>query len=94
MNCGVPHGSADHTRATSKRFDSGLPIIVTVHCPIRDYGGEPSSREMDELFYERNEIPRKLTLLAEVVTTIPFGARVFDRLEGGGYPCSEAVSVS
>jgi hypothetical protein len=32
------------------------------HASIREHGGEPSSRQVDELLDERNELNRKLTL--------------------------------
>jgi hypothetical protein len=34
-------------------IDSELRLLVAVHRSIRDHGGEPSSRQVDELLDER-----------------------------------------
>jgi hypothetical protein len=33
-------------------IDSELPLLAAVRCSIREHGGEPSSRQIDELLDE------------------------------------------
>jgi len=42
-------------------IDSELRLLAAVHRSIREHGGEPSSRQVDELLDERRELNRKLT---------------------------------
>jgi hypothetical protein len=37
-------------------IDSELRLLAAVRCSIREHGGEPSSRQVDELLDERNEL--------------------------------------
>jgi hypothetical protein len=43
-------------------IDSELRLLAAVRWSIREHGGEPSTRLVDDLLDERNELNRKLTL--------------------------------
>jgi hypothetical protein len=47
--------------ATSTIIDSELRLLAAVRRSIREHGGEPSSRQVDELLDERSELNLKLT---------------------------------
>jgi hypothetical protein len=43
-------------------IDAELRLLAAVRWSIREHGGEPSTRLVDDLLDERNELNRKLTL--------------------------------
>jgi hypothetical protein len=57
VNCAAPAG---RSRCLPMRdldtIDSELRLLAAVRWPIREHGGEPSSRHVDELLDERNQL--------------------------------------
>jgi hypothetical protein len=52
MSCRAALGSAQ--AGDLDTIDSGLRLLAAVRWSIREHGGEPSSRQVDELLDERN----------------------------------------
>jgi len=47
-------------------IDSELRLLAAVHRSIRDHGGEPSSRQVDELLDERNSATPNLSFRSQL----------------------------
>jgi hypothetical protein len=61
-------------------IDSELRLPAPVRRTIREHGGEPSNRQVDELLDERNELAGKSTPLAGLVHHRRAGRVRLDRL--------------
>jgi hypothetical protein len=61
-------------------IDSELRLLAAVRRTIREHGGEPSNRQVDELLDERNELAGKSTPLAGLVHHRRAGRVRLDRL--------------
>jgi hypothetical protein len=63
VNCAAPVG---RSRCLPMRdldtFDSELRLLAAVRWSIREHGGEPSSRQVDELLDERAELTGSYTI--------------------------------
>ena len=47
-------------------IDSELRLLAAVHRSVRDHGGEPSSRQVDELLDERNSATPNLSFRSQL----------------------------